>query len=183
MSSARTLLPDDGAARHLRRGRRMPDLPLPSTAGREINFAKLPGRTTLYCYPWTGRPDEPNPPDWDNIPGAHGSTPQTEGYRDLWEAFNELDTSVFGLSTQSLAYQREMTLRLKVPFEIISDVSFALQRALSLPVFEAGGVTYLKRITLGLKDGTIERVFYPVPHPAADAREVCAWLGMTHRSL
>jgi hypothetical protein len=42
-------------------------------------------------------------------------------------------------------------------------------------------VTYLKRLTLALRDGRIEQVFYPVPLPAAHAREVCAWLGMTDR--
>lgn len=174
---------DDKGARHLKRGRRMPDLALPTTAGRQVSFAALPGRCVVFCYPWTGRPGLPDPPGWDGIPGAHGSTPQTEGYRDLWEAFNELDAKVLGLSTQPVAYQREMAARLQVPFEIVSDEAFALQRALSLPVFETGGVTYLKRLTLSLKDGAIERVFYPVPYPAADAREVCAWLGMIDRSL
>ena len=57
-----------------------------------------------------------------------------------------------------------------------------MARALALPTFETGGVTYLKRLTLGLEDGRIDRVYYPVALPAAHAREVCAWLGMIHRS-
>ena len=86
MSERSRALADDGAARHLKRGRRMPDIALPTTAGRSVSFARLPGRTIVYCYPWTGRPGLPNPPGWDDIPGAHGSTPQTEGFRDLMPA-------------------------------------------------------------------------------------------------
>ena len=52
----------------------------------------------VYCYPWTGRPGLPNPPGWDDIPGAHGSTPQAEGFRDLYAGFQQVDAAVFGLS-------------------------------------------------------------------------------------
>src|SRR5262245_44449323 len=181
MSEARPAA-DDGAARHLRRGRRLPELPLPATSGGTVNLAGLPGRVILYCYPWTGRPGLPNPEGWDDIPGAHGSTPETEGFRDLYAGFRQVGAEVFGLSTQTTAYQREMAERLRLPFAILSDASFALQRALALPTFATGGVTYLKRLTLALKGGAIERIYYPVHPPAAHAREVCAWLGMIDRS-
>jgi peroxiredoxin len=174
---------DEGHARHLKRGRRMPDIALPTTAGRTVSFARLPGRVVLFCYPWTGRPGAPNPPGWDDIPGAHGSTPEAEGFRNLHIGFHQVGAEVFGLSTQPTDYQRELAERLRLPFEIVSDETFALQRALALPTFTAGDVHYLRRITLGLRDGRIERVYYPVDAPAAHAREVCAWLGMTHRTL
>jgi len=173
---------DDGAAQHLRRGRRMPNLSLPATTGGLVNLARLEGRVILYCYPWTGRPGLANPEGWDEIPGAHGSTPETEGFRDLYDGFRQVGAEVFGLSTQESAYQREMAERLRLPFAILSDATFALQRALSLPTFSTGGVTYLKRLTLALRNGAIERVYYPVHPPAAHAREVCAWLGMIDRS-
>jgi peroxiredoxin len=173
---------DDGGARHLKRGKRMPSMALPTTAGRLVNFAELAGLTIVYCYPWTGRPGLPNPPGWDDIPGAHGSTPQAEGFRDLYAGFKQVDAEVFGLSTQPTAYQRELVERLRLPFELVSDEHFALQRTLMLPTFSTGGVTYLKRLTLAVRDGRIERVYYPVHPPAAHAREVCAWLGMIDRS-
>lgn len=90
---------DDGGARHLKRGRRMPYIALPTTAGRSVSFAQLPGRSIVYCYPWTGRPGVANPPGWDDIPGAHGSTPQAEGFRDLHAGFSQVGAVVFGLST------------------------------------------------------------------------------------
>jgi peroxiredoxin len=182
MTTQSASIVDDGAARHLKRGRRMPDIALPTTTGRRVSFAALRGRAVIYCYPWTGRPGLANPPGWDDIPGAHGSTPQTEGFRNLHVGFQQVDAAVFGLSTQPTDYQLELAKRLDVPFELASDAAFEFARALSLPTFETGGVTYLKRLTLCLNDGCIERVYYPVPLPAAHAREVCAYLGMIHRS-
>lgn len=175
-------LSDDGGARHLKRGLRMPDLHLPTTSGDSVNLARLAGTAIVYCYPWTGRPGLPNPPNWDDIAGAHGSTPEAEGFRDLHGGFRQVEAAVYGLSTQTSDYQRELVERLGLPYEIISDAEFVLQRALGLPTFATGGVTYLKRLTLALQDGRIERVYYPVPLPGAHAREVCAWLGMRDRS-
>jgi peroxiredoxin len=180
--SAAVLLADDGGAKHLKRGTRMPDVALPATGGSTVNFATLRGMTIVYCYPWTGRPGLPNPPDWDSIPGAHGSTPQAEGFRDLIAGFAQVDTAVFGLSTQASDYQRELVERLGLPFQMVSDAEFTLQRALSLPTFATGGTTYLKRLTLAVADGRIERVYDPIASPAAHPREVCAWLGMIDRS-
>jgi peroxiredoxin len=173
---------DDGGARHLKRGQRLPDIALPTTAGGSLSFARLEGRAIVACYPWTGRPGVPNPANWDDIPGAHGSTPQLEGFRDLHAGFQQVGAAVFGLSTQSTAYQGEMAVRLGLPFEIVSDEAFALQQALALPIFETGGVRYLQRLTLAIRDGRIERVYYPIASPAAHARDVCAWLGMIDRT-
>lgn len=183
MSLHRSAPADEGGARHLKRGRRMPDIALPTTAGRSVSFASLPGQVIVFCYPWTGRPSQPNPPGWDDIAGAHGSTPEAEGFRDLHIGFRQVGAEVFGLSTQPVDYQRELVQRLALPFEIVSDAAFALQQALVLPTFATGGVHYLQRLTLGLKDGRIERVYYPIDAPAAHARDVCAWLGMIHRTL
>jgi peroxiredoxin len=51
-----------------------------------------------------------------------------------------------------------------------------LARALALPSFEVGGMTLLKRVTLIIRDGRIEKVFYPVFPPDKNAEEVIAWL-------
>jgi len=173
---------DDGGARHLRRGRRLPDLALSASRGEAVNLARVAGRAIVYCYPWTGRPGLANPEGWDDIPGAHGSTPQSEGFRDLYDGFRQVGAEVFGLSTQRTDYQRELAQRLHLPFALLSDADFLWQRALGLPTFTADNVTYLKRLTLAIKDGAIERIYYPVHPPAAHAREVCAWLGMIDRS-
>jgi peroxiredoxin len=56
------------------------------------------------------------------------------------------------------------------------DADQHLQQALSLPTFATGGVTYLKRLTLAIKDGRIERTIYPVHPPGAHSRDVLVWL-------
>ena len=48
--------------------------------------------------------------------------------------------------------------------------------ALSLPTFITGGEVYVKRLTLAVRDGKIERVFYPVTKPTPHAQEVLIWL-------
>src|SRR5712692_4989938 len=128
---------DDGACDHLT-GMLVPPLALPSTAGRMVNLGKLiaSSRTVIYCYPMTGVPGKPLPDGWDLIPGARGCTPQTCGFRDRHQQLTALNTHVYGLSTQSSEYQRQMTRRLNVPFEILSDAEFRLCNALRLPTFE-----------------------------------------------
>jgi peroxiredoxin len=167
---------DDGATRHLP-GRRLPALGLSSTAGRQVQLDALgPGWTVLYAYPRTGHPDEPGPPDWDAIPGARGCTPQACSYRDHHGELRALGAEVFGLSTQTTAYQQEMARRLQLPYEVLSDAEFRLTEALALPTFEAGGMRLLKRFTLLVRAGRIEACFYPVFPPDADAEQVVAWL-------
>ena len=167
---------DDGGARHLTRGRVMPDIELPTTGSNPVNFRRLDGWTILFVYPWTGRPGIDNPPGWDDIPGAHGSTPEAEGFRNLFRTFVEVGARVYGLSAQATDWQREFATRLELPFDLVSDAERQMQKALSLPTFATGGVTYLTRLTLAIKDGRIERTFYPVQQPGAHSRDVLVWL-------
>ena len=113
---------DDGAASHLA-GARLPDLALPATTGPAVSLAQLPGRTVLYAYPRTGVPGEISPvDDWDMIPGARGCTPQSCAFRDHFADMKAAGvTQVFGLSTQTTEYQREMAERLHLPFPVLSD--------------------------------------------------------------
>lgn len=166
---------DDGAARLLVRGLAMPDIALPTTGAREVNFSRLDGWTILFIYPWTGRPGGENPPNWDDIPGAHGSTPEAEGFRNLYRAFEQAPARVYGLSAQTTDWQQELVERLGLPFEIVSDAEGRLRQALKLPTFETGGVVYLARLTLAIHEGRIVRTFYPVHPPDAHPREVLAW--------
>jgi peroxiredoxin len=166
---------DDGAAAHLP-GMKIPPVALPSTAGGEVRLDVLPGRTVLFCYPRTGRPDQELPPGWDAIPGARGCTPEACGFRDRHEQFADAGARVLALSTQDTDYQREMAGRLELPFEVVSDAELQLVQALRLPTFEVDGMTLVKRLTLIINDGDIERVFYPVFPPDTHAGEVLDWL-------
>jgi peroxiredoxin len=83
---------------------------------------------------------------------------------------------VFGLSTQSTGYQREAADRLHLPFDLLSDEELAFARALGLPTFEVEGITLIKRLTLVIDDGQIEKIFYPVFPPGENAQVVIGWL-------
>src|SRR5213592_2911896 len=151
---------DDGGARHLK-GMAIPDLELPSTANRRVNLSKISARRiVLYAYPMTGQPGKALPAGWDDIPGARGCTPETCGFRDHHKDLAKLHAEVFGISTQSTAYQQEMVKRLDVPFEVLSDEHFALTHALRLPTFAVEGLTLIKRLTVIVRGGRIEHVFY-----------------------
>jgi len=167
---------DDGAAHNLP-SLRLPSIPLPATDGTTIDLSTLSGLTVLYAYPRTGRPGEPNPDGWDAIPGARGCTPQTCAFRDHFADLQSLGVHhLYGLSTQSTAYQRELADRLHLPFPILSDERHDLTHALRLPTFETHGMTLLKRLALILRNGVIEHVFYPVFPPDQNAANVIAWL-------
>jgi peroxiredoxin len=86
---------------------------------------------------------------------------------------------VFGLSTQSTDYQQELVTRLRLPFAILSDADLLLTRAWRLPEFEVAGQTLLRRLTLVLRRGRVEHLWYPVFPPDRHAEEVIAWLGGT----
>lgn len=167
---------DDGRARHLARGMAVPDIALPATSGRRVSPARIPGWAVVFCYPWAGRPGMLNPPGWDTIPGAHGSTPEAEGFRDLHLGFDAVPAALYGLSTQPLEEQQELATRLKLPYGLLSDAAGELRKALDLPVFETGGKLYLARLTLVLRDGRISHVFYPVHPPDTHPREVLAFV-------
>jgi peroxiredoxin len=154
----------------------VPDIALPATNGGTVSLATFPGRALVCCYPWTGRPGVANPPGWDIIPGAHGSTPQLEGLRDHHGALSVLGIRVFALSTQDMGWQSELAARLSLPFPLLSDHRFELARAMCLPTFETGGVSYLRRLTLVVRDGLINQVVYPVHPPDSHALEMVAQL-------
>ena len=166
---------DDGAASHLH-GMSLPKLVLSATDGRKIDLAAITGRLAIYIYPMTGRPDVPLPDGWVGIPGAAGCTPQSCSFRDHYFELKSLDTSVFGLSTQTTEYQREARDRLHLPFELLSDSGHKLKQSLRLPTFTVAGMELYKRLTLIAENGRIQKVFYPVFPPGRDAEEVLAWL-------
>ena len=167
---------NDGAADHLP-GLAMPSIQLPSTAERLVDLGALTApRTVIYCYPMTGVPGKPLPDGWDLIPGARGCTPQACGFRDHHRELADLGADVYGVSTQTTDYQREMAERLHLPFEVLSDADFQLVAALRLPTFEADGMRLMRCLTLVVRAGRIERTFYPVFPPNESAEQVVSWL-------
>jgi len=169
---------DDGAADRLP-GMSMPDLALATSAGASVELQALPaGRTIVYLYPLTGRPGVDLPEGWDAIPGARGCSTEACDFRDHFADLRDAGAAaVYGMSSQSPEYQAEVVDRLGLPFPMISDEGMLLADALRLPTFAAGGHERLySRLTLVVRDGSIEHVFYPIFPPNTHAQQVLAWL-------
>jgi peroxiredoxin len=201
---------DDGAAQHLV-GMRWPEVGLRASDGRVIDVSKLKGWTAIFIYPRTGRPGVENPAGWDLIPGARGCTPQSCAFRDRFADLKAAGVEhVFGMSTQVPEYQREAAERLHLPFALLSDAELKVAGSLRLPMFEIDGpvegeatgaeesataektreaeawrsqVRLLKRVTLMVRQGKIEHVFYPVFPPDRNANEVVAWMKKFDREI
>jgi len=177
----------DGAADHLP-GAALPAIALPSTTGDTMRVDVVPDgfeRLVIYAYPMTGLPGVAPITGWDDIPGARGCTPESCGFRDHAADLAAAGTAVAGVSTQSTAYQREAAERLGLPFPLLSDARLRLATALDLPTFTAdlgpeydggGHRTLLVRLTLVVRAGRVEHVFYPVFPPDRHAEDVLAWV-------
>jgi peroxiredoxin len=166
---------DDGVCAHLR-GKPLPDIALLATSGQQMNLHRQAGLSVIYIYPMTGRPGVALPAGWDEIPGARGCTPESCGFRDQHAAIRSLGAEVYGLSSQSTDYQREVHDRLHLTFDLLSDERFHFADALALPAFSVAGVRLLRRVTLVSFAGVIEHVFYPIFPPDRHAAEVVAYL-------
>jgi peroxiredoxin len=176
---------DDGAADHLR-GAPLADLTMESTSGERVRLADLTEPAVLFFYPRTGVPDQHlgagfRGEAWDAIPGARGCTPQNCGFRDAYGDFAAMGVAVYGVSTQTTAFQQEFKLRNGTPFDYLSDDRLALVRAMQLPAFEfpvrsGGPTTLIKRMSWFVTGGRIEHVWYPVFPPNENAALVLEWL-------
>ncbi len=155
-------------------GRKMPSVDLEATSGSPVNLARLQGPAVVFGYPYTGRPGHDDPPNWDLIPGAHGSTPQALAYSEAYGHFRRLGIKLFGLSLLPTEWQREFVTRNNLSFRLLSDGARTLQSRLGLPLFETGGVAYLQRMTFVLQDGVIKALRYPIAEPEHDAADVLA---------
>ena len=162
---------DDGACDHLI-GMELPDIELTATDGSLVYLAAQSRKTVIYCYPMTGRPGVPLPEGWDEIPGARGCTPQSCSFRDHHAELSALGADVYGLSTQSNAYQKEMAERLHLPFLVLSDANFKFCEAMRLPTFEVSGMRLLKRVTMITENNSVVSVHYPIFPSDSDA----AWV-------
>jgi peroxiredoxin len=139
-------VPEDDGAADHLPGLAAPHVTLPSTSGGSVTLDAMGPGRTVLYV-------------YPRTAGPDGNVP-----------------AVFGVSAQDTAYQREVADRLHLPFPLLSDRDLTLAGALGLPTFEAGGMTLFKRITLVIRDGVVEHVFYPVFPPGEHAREVLAWL-------
>jgi peroxiredoxin len=166
---------DDGAADHLD-GMTLPDVALPVVGSGESFALRRDGLLVVFVYPRTGTPGQPNPPGWDEIPGARGCTPHSCAFRERHFALTGLGATVAGLSAMDPGEQAAFAEREQLPYPLLNDGPLQLSDELGLPTFEVCGMTLYKRLALIARDGRVEKVFYPVFPPDRNASDVEAWL-------
>ena len=157
-------------------GQFLPDVTLPCTILPPVELNKLAGLIVVFIYPWTGKPDHPNPESWDNIPGAHGSTPQCRAYSNCYDEFCALGVKCFGLSQLNLEWQKDFAQRNNLVVPLLSDEAGSFARGLDLQYIVTGNKSYLKRRTLIALDQKIILDRTDVSPPEADADFILAHL-------
>ena len=166
----------DGACDHLL-NYTIPNIALPN---QDNNLLKLNRsdtfRLVIFCYPMTGQPNSPLPNNWDSIPGASGCTVQNCSFRDNYDNLIIANALPIGISTQTTRDIKEMTIRLQIPYDVVSDQDLAFSKAINLPIFSIENKIYLKRVTLIIEKSIIKKVFYPVFPVNNHIDEVLNWL-------
>ena len=167
---------NDGLCDHLE-GMSIPDISLLTQNGDSLKLRrKEMFRLILYFYPMTGRPDKPLPKDWNKIPGARGCTLENCSFRNYYEELIKLNALPIGITNQNPEDIKEMTNRLNINYDILSDCNLNLTNSLKLPTFSIGKRVFIKRLTLIVNNISIEKVFYPVFPVDKHINEVIKWL-------
>jgi peroxiredoxin len=158
------------------KGRAVPDVDLPMTFGGSTSLARLRGVSVVFIYPWTGRQGHENPEGWDDIEGAHGSTPQALEYNKMLPQFAAEGAAIFGLSSLRPAWQLDFAQRNQLKFALLSDAQEMLATALGLEWFWAGARAFLRRRTLIVRNGVVMLDRQTIAHPEDDAGQTLALL-------
>ena len=88
-------------------GKKVPDFTLPATGGQYISLSSLRGRrVVVYFYPK------------DSTPGC---TTEGQDFRDRINTFRRRNTTVLGISRDSIRSHENFKARQQFPFELLSD--------------------------------------------------------------
>ena len=167
---------NDGSCSHLFK-QSIPDISLQNQDGIYLKLRRNDSfRIVFYCYPMTGNPKKTLPENWDSIPGARGCTPQTCSFRDHYDDLVKCNAIPIGLSTQLVPEIKEMTTRLFIPYDVVSDSELKFSKLMDLPTFEVNNSVFIKRLTLIIEKSIIVKVFYPIFPPDLHIYEVLDWL-------
>ena len=175
--NSKTSNPENEDDMNILKNKNFPNISLPNQDGNLLNLYRQDTfRMVLYFYPMTGRPDRPLPDNWNNIPGAKGCTIQTCSFRDNYDEIISLNAVPIGITSQSIDDNKEMTSRLKVPYDVLSDEKLELSNELNIPTFSVNTKIFLKRITLIVEKKIIKKVFYPINDTNKHIEEILKWL-------
>ena len=155
----------------------LPSISLPNQDGNLLKLNRTDTfRLVIYFYSLTGNPDKKLPKNWNQIPGASGCTKENCSFRNNYENFIQLNSIPIGISTQSEEDIKEMSLRLGIQFDILSDFNELCIDKLKLPTFTLDKKTFIKRLTIIVEKNIIKKVFYPIISVNKHVDDVLEWL-------
>ncbi len=155
----------------------LPSISLPNQDGNLLKLNRTDTfRLVIYFYSLTGNPDKKLPKNWNQIPGASGCTKENCSFRNNYENFIQLNSLPIGISTQSAEDIKEMSLRLGIQFDILSDFNELCIDKLKLPTFTLDQKTFIKRLTIIVEKNIIKKVFYPIISVNKHVDDVLEWL-------
>ena len=167
---------EEGACDHLLKSI-IPYISLPNQDGNLLKLNRSDTfRLVIFCFPMTGHPDRPLPKNWNSISGASGCTVQVCSFRDNYDNLIKNNCIPIGISTQPIKDIKEMTKRLHIPYDILSDQNLNLISKIKLPTFSINNKIFLKRVTLIIEKSVIKKVFYPVLPVGKNIYNVLDWL-------
>ena len=139
-----------------RPGAMLPMLELPSTSGRVVNLTAKAGDGPLVLFFYPG--------DRSPYPELAGCTAEACSFRDSQVAFQQLDTTVYGVNLHTTDRQREFLDREHLGFELLSDVQRVAVESLGIPLWVSDTGEFLAdRVTILVdRGGRIARVFEDV---------------------
>ena len=167
---------NDRSCEHLR-DKLLPIISLPNQNGNLLKLNRLDTfRLVIYFYSLKGNPDKKLPEKWNLIPGAKGCTLENSCFRDNYDKFIELNSLPIGISTQPIEDIKEMTARLGIQYDILSDSNLECINKLSLPTFSIKDRVFIKRLTIIVEKNIITKVFFPIFSINKHVNEVLQWL-------
>lgn len=136
-----------------------PEFELENQDGETVSLEEFEKRVVVYFYP---RADTP------------GCTTEACGFRDAWDAFEERDVAVLGISDDSIEDLADFASEYDLPFELLSDPNGEVAAAYdSYGEKTIGGNTFdgVFRNTYVVEDGRIAAAYEGVS-PEGHAEEI-----------
>lgn len=154
--------------------RPLPALELEWMPGERLDISALGGTPlVIYCHPGAEAGALPGEAEEESL---EAETAECRGFAEHCLDFGSMHHRVVGVSSQSARSLLSLASQEALPHVVLSDDRLELAEEMGLPTFEVDGVCRYERLTLIVRDGRVEKVFYPVPDPVTHAAEVAQWL-------
>jgi peroxiredoxin len=158
----------------------LPALELEWMPGEWLDIQALGSKPlVLYCHPGAEPDALALESELSRFSGQEFCGADAAQCRDFGEhslQFASMNHRVIGVSSQGARAQLALATQEALPHVVLSDDRLELAQEMGLPTYDADGACLYERLTLVVRNGRVEKVFYPVPDPATHAAEVAEWL-------